>query len=1772
MQLMQVQVEGLKANVQSMLEDFTLLLQYANSSKHKQQQHPSTASSSSNSNSSSGSNRNSNGSTRGQRAAESNYPAEDARRQSDQSPQKAATRRSAAAAMSSLISSIDRLNRGFAECKVGKVDVETAVSSIDQSPAYNYSVIAASLDDVPLGRAIGIGAQRAYRASKEQQQPDKAESPKHSPRSHSGGSSHSSMGGKDSAACRQACRTQQSTLEGSRASKKGSRAEPVLQLQLVSTHTNGQAGAPPSMPSHQAARAVQHNNIAWFMQCSSAVVDDSHPDRQAPDLDAEHASPAMLGGVPSSNGAESAAPLQNSTCDHTPAASQQHQIADVVRDDASARPARSTAEQAASLEQPVTLTDTEPDSGSSSPKSTHQQPPGRVGLLRATIAAVATECRALGDAIVLTAATATATASMHSAQHPICSSNTRSSPTSHGVDSQELEGVGRDTQRDCNTAVESLTAAAELQQEPSVASWAGLARRVSGDDNEQQGHTAIAVPGMEAGQNATTAAAAITAVPTGAADVAVTQMRQQDAAAAGHKGSSVNQQLQQHSRSHQLVLAAGNCQQPPSQTAGVISTMATHCKTTTGKHSIRSANSADCHGSGGSFGTATATRTVARRVSNTLYSAAAAAAQGGVLAAAANSVYGAGPLTAGLQRQSSFQRGPLKRPSSGSSTGGTVAAMQQPRIAAVIGSKAGAAAATVAAKHSASRGRGRAAAAMKSMNSGQAGLEPGSAVAVPHSPQCSNSSGSDMVLMGSCNTASWSVHSSPLFTSTQAHAAFPAADIMPAGIVKQLHSAGNCSVAAPAQLVNAAGVQHSATGLPAVDLGKEQPDRCLTELAAADGNFNVTVKGVGSHDGAAVSNGKADVDATAAQVTLKAVALATSSVAAHHSNVDSSDCVPLPARLDAEEQINGSTTAATVSEPCAAAPTGSANSAAEVAVMFPLDKHAASCNGSKLPNASQAAQQGDSGSKQPQQPTVIPTHGVGKTGDAIVMAAKLIDAEPPAYSLAATDVSRPLLVAGHALPASTAVQPNSAAGKAPPVAGSTSGTNAIATSNSQRKGQRISASPSTGSSNSSSNEQQGQLSSNGMQLLDESSSPILPVSKRFRANIDHVQKQHSSANEHAGLPMPTANDVDKSGDIHNRSGGHIVLGHSGASNGVSVAIGKQQLIKQQHHTAASAVQTDRTLAASQSDGAAKQRQASANWQTGASSKYQAGSQLPLQRSAAAVATMAEAGAAAPVSADLVQSTAHIQTQSIKCAVGQLPGYAASAGRTCSSTLHAAAGDSRDVLAGVMGTTVASSPPILLVQPAASSDVPRKGAGSIQEIQPGTCEAAGAAKQRAANGATATNGMQKAPVIGMEANQASAQAIKECAAGALATSVEPHEAKAPATGQKAAKSKATSAVPAATSAATVLAGSATIAANTQQTERAAAAAETAQQNGSRPPSDSRASPAIRAATCGEGSGCFSLPELLAVVVDVMNSKRQEDERRAAVAQPLQVPLDHFHRYVAAKVHGDPATYKQALAAIGAGLEQHKQHQPEVAMFCAVLSGDINEVYMQQHMQVKSHLQQLAIQVATQYMQQQPTHNGHKQPLCTAGQHSQSTGQPPQQPEPSEQPQYQQQQPPQQQQQPTDIQPASWDQCCNAMLDDQQLLSVLNAWAKQRPSRQTVCNKQDEKQLMLEWCAAIRRHCGCSGGKWRADGVVNALLLWELQQHVALLKPITEAFKLADKELTGTLNLAKFKEFCGWLNDGMPEEEVLLLFNKELDKGGHGQVSFNTICSCLLPVMS
>jgi len=99
------------------------------------------------------------------------------------------------------------------------------------------------------------------------------------------------------------------------------------------------------------------------------------------------------------------------------------------------------------------------------------------------------------------------------------------------------------------------------------------------------------------------------------------------------------------------------------------------------------------------------------------------------------------------------------------------------------------------------------------------------------------------------------------------------------------------------------------------------------------------------------------------------------------------------------------------------------------------------------------------------------------------------------------------------------------------------------------------------------------------------------------------------------------------------------------------------------------------------------------------------------------------------------------------------------------------------------------------------------------------------------------------------------------------------------------------------------------------------------------------------------------------------------------------------------------------------------------------------------------------------------------------------------------------------------------------------------------------------------------CACTGPEQavRAGSAVAALLLWELQQHLAHLKPIAAAFKAADARCQGVLGLAGFRVFCRHLNQAMSDEEVQLLFYEELRGKQHDQVTFTVICRVLLPAM-
>jgi hypothetical protein len=89
--------------------------------------------------------------------------------------------------------------------------------------------------------------------------------------------------------------------------------------------------------------------------------------------------------------------------------------------------------------------------------------------------------------------------------------------------------------------------------------------------------------------------------------------------------------------------------------------------------------------------------------------------------------------------------------------------------------------------------------------------------------------------------------------------------------------------------------------------------------------------------------------------------------------------------------------------------------------------------------------------------------------------------------------------------------------------------------------------------------------------------------------------------------------------------------------------------------------------------------------------------------------------------------------------------------------------------------------------------------------------------------------------------------------------------------------------------------------------------------------------------------------------------------------------------------------------------------------------------------------------------------------------------------------------------------------------------------------------------------------------RAGSAVDALLLWEMDQHLQHLKPLADAFRTADVRCRGVLGLEQFRVFCRRLNDAMSDEEVLLLWCDELRATQHGQVTFTAICRKLLPAM-
>ncbi|WIA10612.1 hypothetical protein OEZ85_010794 [Tetradesmus obliquus] len=281
---------------------------------------------------------------------------------------------------------------------------------------------------------------------------------------------------------------------------------------------------------------------------------------------------------------------------------------------------------------------------------------------------------------------------------------------------------------------------------------------------------------------------------------------------------------------------------------------------------------------------------------------------------------------------------------------------------------------------------------------------------------------------------------------------------------------------------------------------------------------------------------------------------------------------------------------------------------------------------------------------------------------------------------------------------------------------------------------------------------------------------------------------------------------------------------------------------------------------------------------------------------------------------------------------------------------------------------------------------------------------------------------------------------------------------------------------------------------------------------------------------EGAGLsFSLDELVAIIMDVMHSKQEEDERCAAAALPRLAPTAHLQRYLSAKVHGDSSAYSHALNALLCGLDAHKQQQPDIAVFCRILAGEVNEDYFQQHCAFSSQLQRLVAAAAAQEQ--------------------------------------------------TEQQEQELGACGSALMDQQQLHLLLQDWGTARLilhgklQQDNVPSAEQQEQLVQlqqAWLADISRHCGTGNSDLNVASVVAALLLWELQQHVSRLETTVEAFRSADQRRCGTLDGSQFRVFCQQLNDAMSDEEVTLLW-QELDKQGTGSITFSTLCACLLPVM-
>ncbi|KAF8068394.1 hypothetical protein HT031_002083 [Scenedesmus sp. PABB004] len=283
----------------------------------------------------------------------------------------------------------------------------------------------------------------------------------------------------------------------------------------------------------------------------------------------------------------------------------------------------------------------------------------------------------------------------------------------------------------------------------------------------------------------------------------------------------------------------------------------------------------------------------------------------------------------------------------------------------------------------------------------------------------------------------------------------------------------------------------------------------------------------------------------------------------------------------------------------------------------------------------------------------------------------------------------------------------------------------------------------------------------------------------------------------------------------------------------------------------------------------------------------------------------------------------------------------------------------------------------------------------------------------------------------------------------------------------------------------------------------------------------------------GGSVFTLEELLAIVLDVMYTKAEQDAERAAAGLPALLPTGHLQRYVAGKVGGGGAErYGAALNALLDGLDAHRG-QPEVAVFCRVLAGEVDEDYWRLHLRLRSHLQQLATLALPQ-----------------AGGGAQA---------------------------------AAWEGVRGAALGRDALAWLLDVWAEQRLALMMACGPPgsgggggggaaERRALQREWAADIERAAAEDGAPSPAAGcAVAALLLWELRRHAERLAPIAEAFRAADGRRRGALDLPSFRQFCAALNEGMTPDEVAVLFSEELDAAGHGAVGFSAIARVLLPAL-